>query len=973
MPAVAVAPSPQNLEQIRQILNGVGGRLSQDESDVQLQTIRDQYTHGIGQYPNCRDAGAHHVDDLTPQNSQAFKAAIVETLLRNETGADRRGMLTVVPFYRLNVPLGEDDGPAFGPPQWTVSLRDRMTILVNILGANPGWTAADLDQVRNLFQRPMRSFRDEIWDHAGFDRDAIRRLVERINNTLLAEGQRGINNTNRVWTSYYGYTDNQHRYHAGELDTGVITPLSNFVTRLRSNEATRRVAEYIDSHAELAIAIADRVNQWGARFLDRNGDLERTIRAAVSGPNGSFDIADFYQWVQDNGGICGAQRRLNSVDAVARDCGFTNRSVEENNRIRGILAAAHCARGHPLSIDEIQTAYDQVRQDLAAAAPPVNSQIFQIGTAQVLAYYGPGTYSNSSNCWFVGIAAIGSAGAAGYRAAQAAGYAVINPQDLNYGTGDNVYTRAYIINAPTPALAEGQKLLSIFETAIAAAQGLPNPNDQIGSHAVFPGTTIPLPVSVVDAALAPHWPSIMPLVAEQASQQDPPTLVMDLDGANGQIIPPRGPFDTGWLAPGDGLLVDDGSTIRSVTADGPGETVLAFNGDATLDGTPGNDFLWAGAGNDTLIGGPGDSLHGGAGNDVFVSGPNDVMYGGGGTNTFQVNRGVGSVTIYANGNGADTLALGADVDPGDVRIIQDGPHLLLKIRPADEQTGAADHIRLVNQVADGATQGPYPLNKVTFADGTVWDAAKLQAKSLIATEPGQVIIGFSGMETLVGRTGGDTLWAGSGTDTLLGGPNDVMYGGPGTDVFLSGRNNTIFAGTGTNTVKFERQDGQDTINGDAGGTTTVELGTGIKPLDLVFALQPNAAHGDDLHVLVQGPSDDFGRGDDRGGHSDHDIKSRKAAGITVPNWNVATGSSGAQTPVATFATKDAELAGADVGLLIQAMATFTTDTGMSWEQAIEERPGAVKDILARHWHSTKSPEEPGGWADHGDHGHGWSR
>lgn len=52
-----------------------------------------------------------------------------------------------------------------------------------------------------------------------------------------------------------------------------------------------------------------------------------------------------------------------------------------------------------------------------------------------------------------------------------------------------------------------------------------------------------------------------------------------------------------------------------------------------------------------------------------------------------------------------------------------------------------------------------------------------------------------------------------------------------------------------------------------------------------------------------------------------------------------------------FETADgAELDGKRVDRLIQAMAQFSADNGgISWEQAAQERPEEVNQILAVHW------------------------
>ena len=558
------------------------------------------------------------------------------------------------------------------------------------------------------------------------------------------------------------------------------------------------------------------------------------------------------------------------------------------------------------------------------------------------------------------------------------------------GTPDQLaagYILEFVRNAYAYGQAHGWNHVTPQEQAQALAQA---PSVGGGTTFPWPDGTGQMPTSVADAAADSRWAHVAPLVAQQIvsdlglSGGNHPTLIFNPETAGLQSngAPPF--VDEWWAGPGDAVFVWDPTTVRRLVADAPGQTVVSFGSDATLDGTPGNDTLWAGDGDNTLIGGPGDVLHGGSENNVFIAGPNNVMYAGPGTNTFKLAPGFGQATIYAGGGGTDTVQFGTGVTAEDVRVVPRGwtDDLVLQVR----QNG--DTVTLKNWYETFAADGPQGTNDpfqehaewgtrighVGFADGTVWDAATLRRKSLAANAPGETIVGFDTNDLLIGRPGHDELWAGAGNDTLIGGPEDVLHGGSGPDVFVSGRNNTIFAGTGTNRVKFGRQDGQDILNAGAGGLTTVELGPGIKPLDVVFALHPTAAQAEDLQVSIHNSTDDFGRGDDPNKHGDDDGSQHRAvSGIAVTSWNAAAGVSAAP-PVATFETKHAELPGTEVGPLIQAMATFTADTGLSWDQAIEQRRGDVEAILAPYWHTTRQqPAE--GWTreDHGDHGHGLSR
>jgi hypothetical protein len=59
---------------------------------------------------------------------------------------------------------------------------------------------------------------------------------------------------------------------------------------------------------------------------------------------------------------------------------------------------------------------------------------------------------------------------------------------------------------------------------------------------------------------------------------------------------------------------------------------------------------------------------------------------------------------------------------------------------------------------------------------------------------------------------------------------------------------------------------------------------------------------------------------------------------------------GAAYRVETIQAGDgSQLASGEVDRLIQDMASFSAKTGLTWEEALEERPEDVQTILAAHW------------------------
>ena len=93
---------------------------------------------------------------------------------------------------------------------------------------------------------------------------------------------------------------------------------------------------------------------------------------------------------------------------------------------------------------------------------------------------------------------------------------------------------------------------------------------------------------------------------------------------------------------------------------------------------------------------------------------------------------------------------------------------------------------------------------------------------------------------------------------------------------------------------------------------------GINPLDLVISRQANnlrlSIHGSTDHVMIQ-------------------------------NWYA----SSANRTETIQAGNGQALLSTQVDQLIQAMAGFTAQTGLTWDQAIDQRPQDVQTVLAASW------------------------
>ena len=227
---------------------------------------------------------------------------------------------------------------------------------------------------------------------------------------------------------------------------------------------------------------------------------------------------------------------------------------------------------------------------------------------------------------------------------------------------------------------------------------------------------------------------------------------------------------------------------------GGDDTLSGREGNDTLDGGPGNDSLYGEAGNNILIGGDGsDDLNGFTGNDTFRGGHgNDTIRDTyvGGQDLYLFDRGDGQDTLYAS---QGTICFGDGISPLDVTIRGNSDlAMILSIN------GTTDKMTIFGWMNPFNTTR---IDRVEFADGTVWDDATLQARAAIGTSGDDYLGGTNGNDTLAGLGGNDTIQAWNGNDVLDGGPgNDTLRGGDGNDTYFFGRGygfDVVQEGTGT--------------------------------------------------------------------------------------------------------------------------------------------------------------------------------
>ncbi|NHR08503.1 hypothetical protein HA052_25265 [Chromobacterium haemolyticum] len=422
-----------------------------------------------------------------------------------------------------------------------------------------------------------------------------------------------------------------------------------------------------------------------------------------------------------------------------------------------------------------------------------------------------------------------------------------------------------------------------------------------------------------------------------------------------------------------------------VNGSGANDWVIGGIGNDTLNGGDGNDVLEGGDGDDVLNGGMGtDTLRGGAGNDVlttdwsywdntFEGGTgDDTITGSYARDTYLFNLGDGRDVITDNAgsyrnhadwdaNYRDELRFGSGIRAEDVKTVKDGNDLLFLVG------SGGDSVRVKNWFADKA----YWIERVTFADGSEWNARQITYEQVLAGGSGNdtlsvvagssallqggagddVLNGWNGNDTLLGGAGNDTLNGGDGNDVLEGGDgDDVLNGGMGTDTLRGGAgndvlttdwsywDNTFEGGTGDDTITgsyardtylFNLGDGHDVITDNAGNYRNhadwdasfrdeLRFGSGINADQLWFRRS-----GDSLELSVIGSDDK----------------------VTVNHWFA-----DKAYQIELIKTGDGKtLAASQVQALVDAMAAFNPPAG--GQSALPaDYQASLQPVLASSWH-----------------------
>lgn len=206
-------------------------------------------------------------------------------------------------------------------------------------------------------------------------------------------------------------------------------------------------------------------------------------------------------------------------------------------------------------------------------------------------------------------------------------------------------------------------------------------------------------------------------------------------------------------------------------------------------GTDGDDDLYGTDSDDKLAGGLGD----------------DYLYGLEGRDTYVYGKGDGNDTIIDWSN-SDNYLLLKDINPDEISVISSSSDLIITILSTNET------ITLQGQNSEQL------ISRVTFADGTVWNAEELFSHAKV--------IGTIDDDILIGSIKDDKIFAGEGDDILFGHLGDDTYyysQGDGNDLLFDwfGNNTLVLTDLNPNDITISN------VNSDSALITILATGDTI--------------------------------------------------------------------------------------------------------------------------------------------------
>ncbi|MDD3608545.1 MAG: putative Ig domain-containing protein, partial [Halothiobacillaceae bacterium] len=386
---------------------------------------------------------------------------------------------------------------------------------------------------------------------------------------------------------------------------------------------------------------------------------------------------------------------------------------------------------------------------------------------------------------------------------------------------------------------------------------------------------------------------------------DPANRIEELHFADGTV------WDAAQLGAAAVFEGTQGNDALGVGYTTEGVHFQGLAGDDQLSSSVGDDWLDGGEGNDTLYASDGaDILDGGQGNDT--------LNGGSGNDTYLFGQGYGQDTIWDYDQSAgnhDRIQLGDGIDPSHVEFTRDANHLILGLE-------GGERLVIQNWYIDPANR----IEELLFADGTVWDAARMSAEAVYEGTQANDALGLGWTTEPVhmrGLGGDDQLSSSEGNDWLEGGAgNDTLYAANGADILDGGAGRDwLDGGLGNDTYHFGVDYGQDTIwdyDWNADNTDTVVFGNDVSVDQLWFRRV-----GNNLEVSLIGRDD----------------------ALTINNWYA-----GDANHIEIFRTADGkQLLDDQVDALVNAMASFAPPAA-GQTTLPPSYQSALMPVLSANWH-----------------------
>lgn len=260
---------------------------------------------------------------------------------------------------------------------------------------------------------------------------------------------------------------------------------------------------------------------------------------------------------------------------------------------------------------------------------------------------------------------------------------------------------------------------------------------------------------------------------------DGDTLVGEASLTNNRMLSGVAFAEEGYLTGKLLLLAEDSGTGNDTPGTGEDiifegtpadETVIGGGGNDTLTGGEGDDTIDGGSGSDTLEGGDGDdNLFGGSGNDAIEGGAgNDNLFGG--TGNDNITAGDGD-DILDGGSGPDRMSGGAG---NDTYYVDNKKDVVTETDNAgtSDTTTAVNLTDLGSQVDTVVASVKYTLTNYVENLTLGESSAKLAGTG---NGLGNLITGNAGSNKLSGLSGNDTLDGGAGADKLTGGDGQDTF------------------------------------------------------------------------------------------------------------------------------------------------------------------------------------------------------